>query len=888
MTTKFIGHTLTEANADLDNLPQITQKLAPAVANQAARDALFPVPVANARVQRLDNGYQERYDGSEWLKEGVTRAAGPIVSAHSQGAKGDGVTDDHAAFVKMDALVAAHGRAEADPALDANGNQAAFLIGSNLTLVSHYKPGRGAILRPAAGVNIAIGPLEAGDYQIFDRSLGGIITLANAQKVNPLWFGVKGDNVADDQPALTFMDTSIQNYAHVEFPGALTMRLASTWTTTARRGIHYRSRVLPFPDGTLSTKFTWDGAAPGTIRKLSSCDNCIMEGFYYDLGSRGASNVYATVGLDLDDSGINGVTGTHCSVIYSIFNATSTPLGTIFDCIRIAATSGNNHEYHRLWKLYLFGNGSTWGPTQGVYATINAGSLSTLNITGGGDPIVIGRTYHVQVAGALGGSVLDTNVTMTTATQGTLAVAATTAVAGALVLLGDRFGRGINNGPSSNAKGQDIRWVDFLNLHRGYYQQNGSATLTRSNFGGCDVNIELIAGSESFEDNTANCEQSGQHLITNLGGWGFPIMIRGGRFGNLHCAPNKGWISVTGGASVLVESCEFDDKPSEGSRGSVPTGSTAYDFANFSGAFEAFGNRYANTWTAQEVGYLDASGLPIRGDQIQIVSRGETYTGKLGTTQLLGSTFFVSDSDAAVTAMFEVRTGGGGGGKFVASRSKAIRGANGNIGDLLVGHQVTIGRDPGGRFDHNYRLLEVLFPTLDTGGTSAQSMHGIHVVAPDFSASSGGSNPASAVVIEDLQTHPGNLGTTQAIQQQGPNDDNLLAGPTRYKKKVRRAAVGGGGTVVATPGTELVLRISASGNFTITPPTAAECQEGTPYTLDILNTSAGAIVITFALGATAFLGGFTAPAAGKRRIQRYIGELSTLSWVPDGPQTGDI
>src|SRR4051812_23232882 len=69
-----------------------TQEGIPIVASAAARDALFPAPIANQRVARSDTGYVERYDAPlvRWIPEGLMRTAGPVVSAIAKGCKADG------------------------------------------------------------------------------------------------------------------------------------------------------------------------------------------------------------------------------------------------------------------------------------------------------------------------------------------------------------------------------------------------------------------------------------------------------------------------------------------------------------------------------------------------------------------------------------------------------------------------------------------------------------------------------------------------------------------------------------------------------------------------------------------------------------------------------
>ena len=109
------------------------------------------------------------------------------------GAKGDNSTDDRAAI------------AAADTAAGHNiFTKGTFRVNSNITISSVSVFDEGAILKPASGITITIsGAIDAGQYQIFDTSLGGTISITGKTVyAYPEWFGAAGDGSTDDQSAL--------------------------------------------------------------------------------------------------------------------------------------------------------------------------------------------------------------------------------------------------------------------------------------------------------------------------------------------------------------------------------------------------------------------------------------------------------------------------------------------------------------------------------------------------------------------------------------------------------------------------------------------------------------------------------------------------------------
>lgn len=111
------------------------------------------------------------------------------------GAKGDGVANDRAAFVALEAFVDAN----LESLKSGYVPTGLYIIGSSLTLSKAWEFAYGAKLQPASGVTITInGSFSAGLYQVFDLSAGGSVVLGTnaVAKLSPEWWGAVGDCVA--------------------------------------------------------------------------------------------------------------------------------------------------------------------------------------------------------------------------------------------------------------------------------------------------------------------------------------------------------------------------------------------------------------------------------------------------------------------------------------------------------------------------------------------------------------------------------------------------------------------------------------------------------------------------------------------------------------------
>ena len=170
-----------------------------------------------------------------------------------------------------------------------------YLLNSNLTISCGFRPLPGAKLKPATGKTVTIsGPVEAGLWQWMDFSGGGSFVFTSLRVFEAEWFGIVGDGVTDDAPAMNNMAATIPDYSRVYFRRKMVVALYSTWTLSDRQGVHFYSDVPSRPDN-LGVTFIWRGAYLGTMVSWNRTDNCYMERFGWKPNDGCATSLAGTI-----------------------------------------------------------------------------------------------------------------------------------------------------------------------------------------------------------------------------------------------------------------------------------------------------------------------------------------------------------------------------------------------------------------------------------------------------------------------------------------------------------------------------------------------------------------------------------------------------------------
>lgn len=169
-----------------------------------------------------------------------------LYDVRRTGAVGNDIADDHDAFEKADSV--------AGSLFVPRGT---YKIGSNLTLSRNIVFEEGAILKPSNAVTITInGWINAGDWQVFDTSVGGVISGSiKNPRLLPEWWGAAGDDSTDDTTPIQECAKACKDagYKGVQL-GAKTYRITDTidangndsldFDAPSWYGVDYRKSVL--------------------------------------------------------------------------------------------------------------------------------------------------------------------------------------------------------------------------------------------------------------------------------------------------------------------------------------------------------------------------------------------------------------------------------------------------------------------------------------------------------------------------------------------------------------------------------------------------------------------------------------------------------------------
>lgn len=209
----------------------------PFVDSDADRDARFPAPQKNLRVQYAD-GSIKRYTGAAWvlLESAIAKVSSVYLT-------GDSVADDRGA---LDTLV--------NVTMQPNGGELDIVgvprIASNLTIPKNIQLRfrNGAYIAPDIGATVTIlGTFDKKQVKKFGG--GGVITLAGNHRMSatsPFWWGAVGDGVADDTNPIVSADVAAATVGGtVDFPVATYKTTANLLPTANWRGTRWASIIQP-------------------------------------------------------------------------------------------------------------------------------------------------------------------------------------------------------------------------------------------------------------------------------------------------------------------------------------------------------------------------------------------------------------------------------------------------------------------------------------------------------------------------------------------------------------------------------------------------------------------------------------------------------------------
>lgn len=154
---------------------------------------------------------------------------GGLYNPVDYGATGDGATDDRSAIVLADTD---------GPIIFTSGT---YSVQSNITISNTMTFYPGAKLKPVTGANITIrGAINAGDYQIFDISAGGTITIETEPRfAKTIWFGVVPSTLGGEIDIATNMQAAVNAVGDNGTLEIMPHRSSYFYHTTAKITLNY-------------------------------------------------------------------------------------------------------------------------------------------------------------------------------------------------------------------------------------------------------------------------------------------------------------------------------------------------------------------------------------------------------------------------------------------------------------------------------------------------------------------------------------------------------------------------------------------------------------------------------------------------------------------------
>jgi hypothetical protein len=220
-----------------------------------------------------DNGGTIIVDASNrrWYLE----TGGGAISTAKFGCKGDGTTDDSAAFSAADTFAAA-----ATKTLIVAGTSGMnVLFGTSKTLNSVIDFTAGGDIAAASGVTVTLkGQIVAEDRQIFGGAGTFVLSQTCAQQFIVEWWGVKGDGITDCAPGWSSLSRSIPSggtriqagVGKYRFNTAISATLSGTQGALTLAGMGDGETIFYFPNAGTGLSITVDHREGGIhIRDMS-------------------------------------------------------------------------------------------------------------------------------------------------------------------------------------------------------------------------------------------------------------------------------------------------------------------------------------------------------------------------------------------------------------------------------------------------------------------------------------------------------------------------------------------------------------------------------------------------------------------------------------------
>ena len=304
---------------------------------------------------------------------------------------------------------------------------------------------------------------------------------------------------------------------------------------------------------TTITNVSGGSGGPQTVTLAAAASTAIASTALttYQVG-RSATSLPARYGILSDESGVNGVTGTHCEFVNNRI-ASPNPIDYEFYGLAISLASSQNQEYHIIEHNSILGGGTIELHGDGTAGATTTNGSTTVTFPPGSIFTAAHTGRRIRIPGAAGtGIPLDCKIiAVVSGTQVTVSVAASVSVTNARLFLGEAKSYGIVIGNSPNAKGIELSRRNLLNSHKwGVWLQSGSLSSRTTSFTADEADYRIDATSEPITLYEDNSEQSLRHLDDQ--GSSDPVTFISPRCGNDQTYPNGGYWHLDQNANTVM------------------------------------------------------------------------------------------------------------------------------------------------------------------------------------------------------------------------------------------------------------------------------------------------------------------------------------------------